>query len=335
MTNSDVRRMAPSNRAGFTLIELMVVIGIFAILASLILPAVQAAREAARRVQCRNHLKQLIVATHAFAEQQGGFPPAASLVSSLPRPIHSGRPRFSTQSLLLPYLEQSALHSSINFDAPCQYFDDVARYHQDTAAMRVVEVFLCPSDPMSRSAGPYAKNSYRANVGVNQFRYSQGYWHPIDPGAFAYSSRPLPLAAFRDGLSNTLAFSEKPIGTGEGRFSPFQDWVQRPTSVMTADQWIETCSTIVDAGANARLDAGQTWLLSGAVNTLFLASAAPNSPFPDCGTVATNGIFTARSYHPGGVNAAMADGSVRWFASGMDHRVWRSLGTRAGGEILP
>ena len=279
----------------------------------------------------------MVLATHSFAEQRGGFPPAASLATSLPGPITGNHPRFSTQSLLLPFLEQVRLHDSINFDAPCVFLDDITFYHQATAAAQVVGLFLCPSDPRSRSAGPFAKNSYRANVGVNQYRYSQGLWYAIDPGAFAYSRRPLPLAAFRDGLSNTLAFSEKPIGTGAGggSFSPFRDWVQRPTSVMTADQWIGTCSSITDAGGDAKLDAGQTWLISRAVYTLFFTSAAPDSPFPDCGAGGNNGIFTARSYHPGGVNAAMADGSVRWFASGIDHRVWRSLGTRSGAELLP
>ena len=148
---------------------------------------------------------------------------------------------------------------------------------------------------------------------------------------------PGPRASF-DGLSNTLAFSEKPIGSWpNGNFSAFRDWHDLPGSPVysTADGWVAACSRKADAGG-FHLDAGRSWLIYGAIFTQFYTIVPPNSPIPDCGTEAVAnglGIFAARSYHPGGVNAALGDGSVRWFSSSIAVPVWRALGTRAGGEI--
>jgi len=324
-------------RPGLTLIELLVVIGIVGLLVGLLLPAVQSTREAARRARCTAHLTQMIRATHLFATQHDGFPPAASL-GAFGAGGRRGRdrPRYSTHSLLLPYLEQSNLFATINFDLPVATPEDLSRHGQGTAAAQALEVFLCPSDPRAGASSPMAATSYRACVGIRQYRLHRGAWQPTDPGAFAYDPRPLRLAAFLDGMSQTLAFSEKPIGSGAGgRFSPFRDWVRRTRTLATAEEWVGLCSSIRDSAVDARTDAGGTWMLSGTPFTLFLASAPPNTPVPDCGSESDEGVFAARSYHPGGVNAAMADGSVRWFASGTDAAVWRALGTRQGGELPP
>lgn len=322
-------------RAGFTLIELLVTIGIIALLIGLILPAVQGAREAARRAQCKNHLGQLILATHAFEATRGGFPARqiqGRPVLGDPEPTLIGA--YSVQCSLLPYLEQVDLFNSFNFQAP-SWIDP---FHM-TAASHQVNVFLCPSDPRIRS-GPPAPNSYRACVGLGQLRMlRKGLFEVVQDGAFVASDygqgQVLPLSEFRDGLSNTLAFSEKPIGSGSGGlYSPFRDWSRHDRvdeTTLTADQWVETCSHLFSV--DPQFTAGQSWVLPNAIFTFFCASAPPNTRVPDCGTRDLSvGIFAARSYHPGGVNAAMADGSVRWFGSGTDMRVWRSLGTRAGGE---
>jgi prepilin-type processing-associated H-X9-DG protein len=171
---------------------------------------------------------------------------------------------------------------------------------------------------------------------------ADGVYVPINDGAFAAiddgHARVLRLSWFRDGLSNTLAFSEKPVGSGmTGSYDPFRDWVFRSwdDGLLTMDQWIDACSQIVPD--DTRLDAGGSWMIPGAIYSHFFASAPPGTRIPDCGSTNPNmgiGVFAARSYHPGGVNAAMADGSVRWFSSATHVKTWRSLGTRAGGEVV-
>ncbi len=328
---------------GFALIELLVVIGIIGILTGLLLPAVQGARESARRTQCANNMKQLILATHSFAASRGGFPPAAFWGRPIARKDHSVG-IYSLHCAILPYIDQENLYDSINFDLSSGSFI-LLEHNNLTAATRVVGTLLCPSDTRATSSLPFAANSYRGCTGFGEARlvgdnltlFNEGVFVPLDDG----SSKILPLASISDGLSSTLAFSEKPIGSGAtGSYDPFRDWVPYNLSGddWGADNWLNACSHLARAYvAGAQLDAGGSWMIPGAVYTHFYASAPPNSRVPDCGTSRINnglGIFAARSYHPGGVGAAMADGSVRWFTSGVDTRTWRSLGTRAGGEVV-
>jgi len=329
---------------GFTLIESLVVIGIIGVLVGLILPAVQGSREASRRASCANNLGQLIRATLAFESSRGGFPPAAFWG----RPYTPGEQLngiFSAHCALLPFLEQKNVYNSINFDLLSGSFDrvELVGVYQRTAATQMISVFLCPSDPNTRS-NPFAPASYRACTGLGEIRKLAGVSYlAINDGAFAPiddgNSRVLPLSSFRDGLSNTLAFSEKPVGSGAGgTYHPFRDWVNylgSANDISTADQWANVCSRIVPV--DTHLDAGGSWMIPGAIYSHFYASAPPNTRLPDCGSSYLNtgiGIFAARSYHRGGVNAAMADGSARWFSSSIDVKTWRSLGTRAGGEVL-
>lgn len=161
-------------------------------------------------------------------------------------------------------------------------------------------------------------------------------------GAFGRVGTVLPLAEFVDGMSSTIAFAEKRLGSGPGRpYNPTRDWIDgvgvETPGGMTADDWVMLCSSL-DAGqmGSAQLDAGRYWLLYGARFSTFFASVPPNSAIPDCGNAHINGegVFAARSYHPGGVNVAMADGSVRWVASSIAVPTWRALGTRDGGEVV-
>lgn len=335
MKVSNFERRPRVGRAGFSLIELLVVSGIIGILVGLVLPAVQAAREAARRTQCVNNLKQLTLAAHGFESARGGFPPRIYTwefpSTTDPDRYHS----FSTQVAMLPYMEQKPLFDALNLHVKCFLPEDLAGENA-TAGRTVVSTFLCPSDPRSRS-GPWAVNSYRGNVGVDPARRDErGWFDLVEEGAFIIMRPVLPLAEFRDGLSNTLAFSEKPIGSGDGgTYSPFRDWVSRGDAAATGAEWFAVCSRL-SGDDPYKVDAGRTWVLAGAWYTHFFASAPPNTPIPDCGSTTDkgSGIFAARSYHPSGVNAALADGSVRWFSSATDVQNWRALGTRAGGEPL-
>lgn len=323
----NVTRLSQTNRAGFTLVELMVTLGVVAILISLLLPAVQSAREAARRIGCQDNLKQLTQACHQFANSQGGLP-GRTAVKVLPDKRLS---YLSIHYQVLLYMDGQNLYHSINSDVPCFSLQDLTGSNA-TSATTVVGVFLCPSDGAS-SRLPFAPTSYRGNLGLAEMKVMRQ-----DPlmvtdareGMFGWPGQPLAMVS--DGLSNTIAFSEKPIATGaDGEYSRFTDWfVARDP--WTADEWVRTCSSTTPSAP--KLDAGHTWLISGGAYTNFYTITTPNSAVPDCGATNSNGtgVFTARSYHPGGVNASMGDGSVRWFSSNTDVALWRRLGTRNGAD---
>lgn len=328
----------PTGVAGFTLIELLVVVGIIGLLAGLALPAVQSAREASRRAECINNLKQFMLAAHSFESVHGGFPPAGTAH------IAPGSRCFaSVHCNLLPHLDQSAVFNACNFQLLCAT-DASFPPENATVAALTIGGFTCPSDPYRR-ATPNGPTSYRANTGLGGVHYVSEVPIVIEDdsdGAFVYSAKPLPLAAFKDGLSNTLAFSEKPIGSGEsGGYSPHRDWVLSESSgggkwsPWTPDSVVAYCSNLrPPLSSRFRFNSGRTWIIAGCVYTAFFASVPPNSPVPDCGSLHNNGagVYAARSYHRGGVNAAMADGSARWFSSSIETQVWRGLGTRNGGD---
>jgi len=319
-------------RRGLTLIELLVVVGIIAILIGLLLPAVQSARESARQANCRNNLRQLALSLHGFEAARGGFPPCSygALVDHNNSDLQH---RYSVQVMLLPYLEATTIANGLNLLLRSDY-PPPGGPGNSTAGQAVIATFLCPSDPLATDLIG-GLTSYRANVGTCAC-IGSGFWD----GCFW--ERIGPLAEFRDGLANTLAFAEKPIGTFEkyGPFSAYRDWFDSPVYSPDADGWIDICTGLGGPGATSSLNSnprsGRSWVRSGAITTAFTTAAPPGSRVPDCGDPAGggNGNFAARSYHPGGVDAAMGDGSARWFGSGIAIPVWRALGTRAGSEVV-
>jgi hypothetical protein len=154
-----------------------------------------------------------------------------------------------------------------------------------TAAKVVVDAFVCPSDAygMSRTWGV---NSYRGNIGNDPARRdARGHLNLVEEGAFILMKPVLPLSEFRDGLSNTLAFSEKPIGSGAGgTFAPYRDWIATRSDAVTASEWTSVCANSRSASSYVP-NAGETWALAGAVFTHFFTSVPPNSRIPDCGTM--------------------------------------------------
>ena len=338
-------------RKAFTLVEMLVVIGVIAILVGLALPAVQSSREAARRAQCLANLGQLSRSVHIFEAANGGFPMAS--FSTRPLPNHrlgsDGKPIYGAYPFvckLLPYIEQAPLFNTINFDSLNGMYASLQRSDHATELSTRINTFVCPSEIRFEVAPGYAPLSYRGNYGLLEWSVPPnviptpaqltklGAFHP----PFTADDRVAPVSFIRDGLSSTLLFSEKPIGSGiAGEYQAFRDWAQMhmPDShASTADLWLGACSRMISP--KAHLDAGASWMLFGIPFTLFSPNDAPNGRVPDCGflTWRSYGVFTARSYHPGGVNASMCDGSARWFTSSTNRAVWRAIGTANGGESV-
>jgi len=202
-------------RRGFTLIELLVVIAIIAVLISLLLPAVQSAREAARRIQCTNNLKQLALALHNYSTATGAFPPGIDNTTADPtQPPPASLATWtawSAQALLLPYVEQAPLYNAANFNWSCCYVNTQADRTNSTIYNTRIASFLCPSDGI---AGQQNINNYLGSIGTSTIQY------PADgntTGVFrVYNSsnacNSVTISAITDGTSNTIAFGEGLVG---------------------------------------------------------------------------------------------------------------------------
>jgi prepilin-type N-terminal cleavage/methylation domain-containing protein/prepilin-type processing-associated H-X9-DG protein len=326
-------------RAGFTLIELLVVIGVIGILAGLVLPAVQAAREAARRAQCANNLKQLGLAIHAYHDAHGAFPVALTGRSD---PPYGGY--YSPLVRLLPYLDQRSLYDAINFDTGTQpieipfaiplFLDRNVFNH--TAMSTQVDLFLCPSD-----GGPFEEtgNNYRANSGVG-YSVTTGITRPDSGNGMFPEWNTTSIAHVTDGLSHTAAFSERLRGSGQtDRLVPHRDSLPLEGTPFTVDLLLKSCQVSATGPWREHIfdRNGRWWFFMGRAQTSYNHAQPPNGSIPDClwpATAVPVGMTTARSGHPGGVHVLMGDGSVRFASDATETRVWWAFGTRNGGEVV-
>ncbi|GIW92414.1 MAG: prepilin-type N-terminal cleavage/methylation domain-containing protein [Pirellulaceae bacterium] len=306
-------------RAGFTLIELLVVISIIAILVSLLLPAVQSAREAARRLSCANHLKQLGLALHNYHDSHMAFP-AGHMETGSDGPSY--RHQFGWLTYLLPYVEQSSVYDRIDFNAV-----DVNRSaHQNPAFVPAgsiwVGVFICPSDPVGRFNPTWAPTNYLGNQGTLCYmRRKDG------NGLFGHDSW-IRLAEVLDGASQTIAAAEVLKGD-------FQTGTLRDNYIFvrgSADaQDVDTCQSFAPNAS----DRGGVWLGGNPQNNMFSTHRPPNDPRFDC--IAPNFGCTniaARSQHPGGALVVLADGSVHFISQAIDVTTYRAMGTRHGSDVV-
>ncbi len=317
---------------GFTLLELMVVILIIGILCGLLVPAVASSREAARRAQCVCNLKQLALATANYESTHGVYPYGVG-GSAPPGP---GRvPRWSTQSQLLPQLEQTGLYNAINLSGVAWMADPVYGPPNQTALATKVSSFLCPSDP-DWSADPYdlGHNSYRGNAGTLPYNLAADSPDGTgrNTGIFWYQSA-VRVAQVTDGTSNTALFSERCLGT-----AAFTD--------MRADFYLigrnqAACQNLTP-GFTSRYTvphelSGQRWGDGALFYTRYNHILPPNQPSCLLGGTTDHGcpvVDTASSRHPGGVNLATVDGAVRFIKDSIEPRLWTAVGTIAGGEVI-
>jgi prepilin-type N-terminal cleavage/methylation domain-containing protein/prepilin-type processing-associated H-X9-DG protein len=345
--------MSHPRRRAFTLIELLVVIAIIAVLIALLLPAVQAAREAARRSQCVNNLKQIGLALHNYHSVHDTFPPGAVMaygnVIGGPDYFNSWN-NWSASALLLPYLEQKSVYDAINFNIsalyPSYFLLTIAN---DTMYNMRVASFMCPSDPES---GRVRINNYHMSLGASTNGLSSN-----TTGLFA-NLIANGIRDVTDGTSNTVAYSEVIVGAANnGNFTRQNGVVDAtyPSGSQLADafqnvnlvnQAIQACTTQWKTSTSASSftnRGGERWGWGTTGVSMFVTIVTPNSPnvpwrscrhqCSGCGADAAQ-ISNATSFHPGGVNACMADGSVRFVKNTINTTIWWSLGTRGRGEVI-
>lgn len=311
--------MSRSRRSGFTLIELLVVIAIIAILIALLLPAVQQAREAARRTQCKNHIKQLGLALHNYHDAFQTFPFAQV----------DGTKSFSAISQMLPYLDQAPLYNLINFSLP---YNDPAN---TTARLAVIPMLRCPSDfdnPLPATGGA---TNYMANKGsgiIWQDPTGPNTGFPAQTGVMYFQSR-VRIGDITDGSSNTGAFSERVLADGNnGIVSPLADVFFSPLAPTTADEARTMCRAvdITNLANQFPLFMGSPWIHG---QHTYLHVDTPNSR--SCGFFTVlRADMPPSSRHVGGVHLLLCDGSARFVSENIDLTLWRSLGTRNGGETV-
>ncbi len=332
--------MNSPSRRGFTLIELLVVIAIIAVLISLLLPAVQAAREAARRIQCVNNLKQLGLAVMNYESANSALPPQQTMVI-----VGNNQPTSYTSwgvsARLAPFLEAGPMFNAMNFSL--KYSDPT----NTTVSYLQINYLICPSE--RNTERPDAAKPF----GVSNYGWSVGDWYVFGGGgaipnrnAFAVNvSRK--LSAFTDGLSNTILNAEVKAN------QPLYKSCATPTGISPTSYPMDNATSAEFIKANytngCKADLGHTkWSIGSACYDGFTTALTPNyqvlvgDPALDIDYDTndennggpTYAAITSRSYHPGGVNMLFGDGSVRFTKSTINSLTWRALGSIAGGEVI-
>ncbi|MGE3820055.1 MAG: DUF1559 domain-containing protein [Isosphaeraceae bacterium] len=338
--------MARRSRHAFTLIELLVVIAIIAVLIALLLPAVQAAREAARRAQCVNNLKQLGLAVHNYHDVNNSLPlgrvygPRPGRAATDFPTIFAGAQNTTWFILMLPQFEQSALYNAFNFDlgaegpvSPLPF----GFFANSTVSATKISVFQCPSDRENKfqinpgyaggvlSSVILTKGNYAVSWGNTNWgqSFSTGLASQYLPSAFGHRS--ISLNAITDGTSNTVFVGEVLQGAiGDVRGVMWSS-VSGGASFMTR----YTPNGLRDFlnlrhGADWMPNAPGLFCVSEPVQQLPCTSGAGDS----------DAFAGSRSRHPGGVNVALGDGSVRFIKNTINHTVWIGLNTISSGEVI-
>jgi prepilin-type N-terminal cleavage/methylation domain-containing protein/prepilin-type processing-associated H-X9-DG protein len=335
----------------FTLIELLVVIAIIAVLTALLLPAVQQAREAARRTQCRNNLKQIGIALHAYHASLQVFPPGR--LTNFPFP-GDGR-CWSAYAHLLPYLGENAMFNSINFSLNPEETATTSAVPENTTTFnRVLETMLCPTDLYTQKL--------QGDSGVHNYPLNSGNTYPVSPrnpwripitGIF-FENSSVRIRDIVDGTAQTACVSE--TIKSEANDPGFWDGVSRITGfVLTRGNTnappngpglIDYETQCTGAGLKIQQTRGSRWLYGAPAHSIYNHIRTPNDRRPDCRGglphssrsdpywAELSGDVTARSRHRGGVHMLFCDGSVKFIADAVDLTVWQALGSRKGQEVI-
>lgn len=309
-------------RSGFTLIELLVVIAIIAILISLLLPAVQQAREAARRSQCRNNLKQIGLALHNYNDVHGALPSGSIVLRNAAGTVYNGH-GWTWQATILPYLDQAGLYSGIQgSDGMGNELGDQNTAKPLLAGRTVLSVLWCPSQPDVRNGSQkngYQPSNYNGNMGTrigdgsddclsgsvaNAADMVSKPWGCMNGNGVFHVSSGVRFRDVTDGLSNTIFVSEVPDSGGDAM-------------------------NIFDAGCDRRAifsngaDSNPPTEMSE-----YLIAAEGNDPINGGAEEA------AGSWHVGGAHFVFGDGAVKFLSENMHMATYQALSTRAGGETV-
>ncbi|MFI4876660.1 MAG: DUF1559 domain-containing protein [Blastopirellula sp. JB062] len=335
--------MRHAKRAGFTLVELLVVIAIIGVLIALLLPAVQQAREAARRMQCTNNLKQIMLATHNFESTYGNIVPGTQ------RGDRNGMPDLASHwgwgAFLLPFIEQSPMYEQLDLNKLTDTANHLRAAITDADKLALIQTpidgYRCPSSTMpdlnvgcdedgvnirslppitSGTGVPAASSSYVGSSGHRNLprwdrNYGTGALVPV--GEYSFKDHaPLRFADIVDGLSNTIFFGERA-------------WIVRAndgTQVIAGAATWAGAHTLLENGADSGANRVHTGSLSSARARI---NEAPGGSYD----------YSRRSFssqHPGGANFALGDGSVRFLAETIEHKVqtWPALGGECAFDYL-
>lgn len=319
----------------FTLVELLVVIAIIGVLVGLTLPAVQAAREAARRMSCSNNMRQVGIAIHGHYAALRVFPSGSVAKEN---PTDTTTPwtfyRWSALAMLSPYLENTAAYNILDLSLPLYGSNFAITPQNESGVQVVVPTFLCPSDSSLRLHDRFGPTNYAFNAGSGV-----GGGSPMDTDGVYFVNSRIRISDVTDGTSNTVALSESILGV-RGSSN------QRPDAsyrfVFSAPLTDSACQSAFLW--NYTEPRGFSWANGEYRNGLYNHYYPPNSSSADCIGVFLGGGFptiytpygwkTARSRHSGGVNALSLDSSVRFIADSIDQVVWRAISTRAGAEVV-
>lgn len=302
------RSASDPHKRGFTLIELLVVIAIIAVLIALLLPAVQQAREAARRSQCKNNLKQLGLAMHNYYDAAGRLPIGVHRQGVGTSGLAITVSNYTWFRRILPYIEQGAIYNQYNQNA-----DYHSAAPNQALSQSVIPMMRCPSDIQAAYFKTMPQYNYMANIGNTNCSKATLNGVPFLPGPFDFTvlveGKASSFAQITDGLSNTMMMGESRVGTESTDYRGLLQYAWYPS---------------------------------------FTGHYPPNTPIADVvghcanstdmpcvlGTNTTyNYQISMRSRHTGGAHTVLCDGAVRFLSNNIDLSVMRGLSTMAGGEV--
>ena len=334
----------PRGPKGFTLVELLVVIAIIGTLVGLLLPAVQAARETARRSSCSNNLKQLGLGIHNHFDAKGALPltataPPTATAAQITSGWNYNYVLLSAHAMILPFIEQQSVYSVMNPANDCNWHHDNAKFGK----MRI-STFLCPSaDNSFNNAAGYGGNNYAWSTGSSTHSHFTG--APDSHNGMFNPVKALKFKDATDGLSKTILAAEFLCGKGTGEFpydlagvgnSPGGSIWPTAAFITTAQlQTLASATASSTSGAN-----GRYWSRGLPTQTVLNTVAPPNWLAPTMAnsiggwvTDCSYSVSPPRSMHGGGVNAVMADGAVVFIPDSVDILLFQQLGNRKDGAV--